>query len=118
MKLALLLLAGLAGAAPTPEPPRPAPQIEKLSPGFIRAGSGAFMLTVSGLYFEPDSVVRWNGSSRKTVVVDGTFAQASIPASDVEAAGFANVTVATPEAGGTRAVSAPEVFRITPAGVF
>jgi hypothetical protein len=116
----MLLIIGAARSAQTlREPARQPPRIESLSPHSVRAGSPDFTLTVSGLYFAQDSVVRWNGGSRPTVVVDGTFAQAKIRADDVASPGFAAVTVLTPSASGERpGVSAPEVFRITPAGAF
>jgi hypothetical protein len=69
--------------------------------------------------------VRWNGAPRATTFVSGTQLQASIPASDVAAAGTAQVSVWTPAPGGgtsgnltfTIANPAPGVLSLSPSSV-
>ncbi len=89
----------------------PAPQIATLSPSRARAGS-APSLKVSGSGFDAFSQVQWNGSTRTTTVVNTTTLVASIPASDLAAAGIAQVTVFTPSPGG--GVSSALSFTIDP----
>ena len=77
-----------------------APAVSSLSPSGSAAGGPAFTLTVNGSNFQSSSVVRWNGADRTTTYVGGTQLRAAIPASDVAATGFAQVTVFTPPPGG------------------
>jgi hypothetical protein len=58
------------------------------------------MLTVNGTSFVSGSVVAVNGNQRASTFVGSTQIIALIPASDLEAAGAAQVTVATPAPGG------------------
>src|SRR4030095_13745202 len=78
----------------------PGPQISSISPSSANAGDAAFTLSVSGAGFVPNSVVRWNGSTRATTFVNGTSLSAAIPASDVGNPGTAAVTVFNPAPGG------------------
>jgi len=78
----------------------PAPTITSLSPSSATAGGVAFTLTVNGNGFLTASVVQWNGSARTTTFVSSTQVTAAIPASDIAAAGTANVTVSNPAPGG------------------
>jgi subtilisin family serine protease len=78
----------------------PVPGVLSLSPSSLTAGAPAFTLTVTGSGFVSASLVRWNGAARTTTFVNGTQLQASIPASDVAAAGMAQVSVWTPAPGG------------------
>jgi len=78
----------------------PVPGVLSLSPSSVTAGASAFTLTVNGSGFVSGSVVRWNGAARSTTFVNGTQLQASIAASDVAAAGTAQVSVWTPAPGG------------------
>jgi subtilisin family serine protease len=78
----------------------PVPSVVSLSPSSVTAGAAAFNVTVTGSGFANASVVRWNGAVRPTTFVSGTQLQASISASDVAAAGTAQVSVATPAPGG------------------
>ncbi len=79
---------------------RPVPRVTSITPNQLTAGSPNFTLTVNGVNFVPDSVVRWNGQNRPTAFVSSTQLTAQIPASDVAAGGTAAVTVFTPPAGG------------------
>ncbi len=89
----------------------PIPAISVLVPSYAPAG-GPVQLTVVGLNFAANSVVRWNGSDRPTTSngsTNGLIAQ--ISASDVAAAGTAAVTVFNPGPGGGS--SNPSTFTIT-----
>ena len=70
------------------------PTIVGLNPNLAGAGGPAFTLTVTGTNFNKDSVVNWNGSPRPTTAVSLTLT-AAIPATDIAAAGTAQVTVVT-----------------------
>ncbi len=78
----------------------PTPSTSGLSPSSVTAGSPGFTLTVTGSNFAPDSVVRWNGVDLTTTFVNDTQLTASIPASDLTAAGTVDLTVFNPAPGG------------------
>ncbi len=77
--------------------------VTSLSPASVLAGSGEFILTVSGSNFSfgnPvtglfNSVVYWNGQARETTYVNGGTLQVGIPARDIAQAGTARITVLT-----------------------
>jgi hypothetical protein len=94
--LFLILLTGVAMAARNSVPVVDQP----LVPASVPPGSKGFMLTVNGSGFASSAVVKWNGSSRLTVVNSSTQVQADIKASDVAKAGTASVTVVNPKPGG------------------
>jgi hypothetical protein len=84
------------GTAPTSftiNAPATVPNIIALAPATVAAGSGQFTLTVNGTNFTADSTVRVNGSNRVTTFVSATQLTATIPATDVAAAGAPSVTV-------------------------
>lgn len=83
----------------TVQPLNPVPAISSLAPNTAAAGT-AFTLTVTGSGFINSSVVRWEGSNRTTTFISDTTLRAQIPASDLAAAGSAEVTVVNPEPGG------------------
>lgn len=72
----------------------------------------AFTLTVDGNSFFSGSTVRWNGVDLPTTYVSATQLTASIPASDVAAAGSAQIIVFNPLPGG--GTSAAQTFTINP----
>ncbi|MCH7979120.1 MAG: hypothetical protein IH935_09115 [Acidobacteria bacterium] len=78
----------------------PVPFLSAISPGSTETGGTEFTLTLSGLRFVSESVVRWNGEERVTTFVSSTELEASIPASDIAVAGTAEVTVFNPLPGG------------------
>jgi hypothetical protein len=90
----------------------PAPTISATDPTHVRANSGPFALRVIGTGFGAFSVVRWNGTDRPTRLINTTMLEASIPASDIPAAGTAQVNVHTPAPGG--GTSNTIVFTIDP----
>ncbi|HMZ22166.1 MAG TPA: hypothetical protein PLD20_29815, partial [Blastocatellia bacterium] len=63
-------------------------------------------LTVNGTNFINSSTVQWNGNARTTTFVSATQLTAAIPASDIAAAGTANVTVNNPAPGGGTSTAA------------
>jgi hypothetical protein len=83
--------------------PPSVPTTTGLSPTSSYVGGPAFTLTVNGTGFITSSVVRWNGSDLATTYVSDTQLTASIPATDIQAAGTAQVTVFTPGAGESNA---------------
>jgi hypothetical protein len=74
-----------------------APTLTTLTPATATAGGPAFTLTVDGSKFVSGATVRWNGVARTTTFVSATRLFASIPASDIAAAGSASVTVRNPD---------------------
>ncbi|MGE3510800.1 MAG: IPT/TIG domain-containing protein, partial [Vicinamibacterales bacterium] len=90
----------------------PPPLATALAPLRSRVGAGPVTLTVSGAQFNWQSVVQWNGVPRTTAFVNSRTLVATIPASDLTAAGTAEVRVSTPAPGG--GVSGPLTFNIDP----
>jgi hypothetical protein len=78
----------------------PAPSLSTLSPPQVIAGSSGFTLTVSGSNFVSGSIVQVNGAGRSTAFVSATQLTASIPSSDIAAAGNLSITVFNPTPGG------------------
>jgi hypothetical protein len=93
----------------------PIPGITSLAPYSVVAGTPGITLTVLGVGFVPSSTVQWNNSARPTTYVSSSTLQAAISASDIAAAGNAEVSVVTPSPGGGN--SGPWLFVITSAGV-
>jgi len=96
MLLMLIVAATPAMAAPL----CPLPYTTSISPTSKNVGDGGFTLYVHGTSFESTSVVRFNGSDRTTIHEGSTLLMATIPASDMIAAGTFNITVFNPAAGG------------------
>ncbi|AFL89173.1 WD40-like beta propeller repeat protein [Terriglobus roseus DSM 18391] len=102
LNLYLLLLASLAivagcGDSAKSTPAAAAPGISSLSPATITAGAASFSLTVTGSGFVSGSAVQWNGSGRTTTYTSPTQLSAAIAASDVAAAGTAQIVIANPD---------------------
>ena len=91
-----------------------APVLGSISPSGATAGGPAATLTVNGGDFVSSSTVNWNGAARATTFVSPTQLTATIPATDIAAAGMASVTVVNPAPGG--GTSAPATFTITAGG--
>jgi uncharacterized protein (TIGR03437 family) len=72
------------------------PVLTSLSPSPVGFGGAAFTLTVNGANFVNGSTVRINGANRATSFVNANQLTASIPATDIAAAGTLNVTVVNP----------------------
>lgn len=93
----------------------PVPAIASVNPASLVAGGPATTILVNGSGFVADSVVRWNGAARTTTFVGATQISAAIPATDLAAAGAAQVTVFNhAPAGGT---SAPAAVNVVPPAI-
>ena len=89
-----------------------APTLTSLTPSSATAGGPAFTLTANGTNFATGATVLWNGAARTTTFVSSTQLTASIPASDIAAAGAVPVTVRNPDG----QTSAAQTFTINPSG--
>jgi len=78
----------------------PVPRITSISPDTAPAGSGDFMLVVSGVNFVSNSVVRFNGVDLQTTLVTNSQLTATVPAALVAGGGSAPVVVFNPGPGG------------------
>lgn len=78
----------------------PPPQLTSVTPSTVNRGSDGVVLTLKGGDFVLTSKVLWNGAERPTTFVDSTTLTVAIPASDVAAAGTANISVVSPSPGG------------------
>jgi hypothetical protein len=84
-----------------------------LSPGLIAVDQAAdFTLTVYGLSFTSESVVRWNGADRPTTFVSQGVLRADISATDVSSIGAIPVTVYDPAPDPHGAETAPRLFYV------
>ena len=86
------------------------PVITSLSSPTVAAGGSGFQLTIYGWNFNSGTVARWNGSDRPTTPFFDPHGQccvlyAAIAASDIAAAGTAQVTVFTAGAGSSNPLS-------------
>jgi len=105
---------GGGGQKSTPPPTQnPVPAVAALSPTSATAGDAAFTLAVTGTGFITKSTVHWNGQDRTTTFKNNTQIEAAISASDIAAAGTAQVTVFNPSPGG--GTSAAMTFTMTAA---
>ena len=64
-----------------------------ISPSNTTAGGASFTLTVNGVNFDSSSVVQWNAVNLATTFVSSTQITATVPPSDIAAAGTSQVTV-------------------------
>jgi hypothetical protein len=97
---------------PLSETSNPVPTLGSVWPSSALAGGPNLVLAVTGTDFVPGSAVRWNGSERATTFVSPTSLVAYLPASDLAAAGAAEITVASPAPGG--GLSGAAAFTVTP----
>lgn len=88
----------------------PVPQTTAITPNNATEGGSAFLLTVTGNSFIPQSVIRWNGADRVTTFISDIQLEATIPDTDIAAAGSVTVAVFTPAPGG--GLSASQTFTI------
>jgi IPT/TIG domain len=72
------------------------PSISSLSPTSVTAGGPQFTLTVIGDSFETQSILRFNGASQQTNVINSGKLMALITASDIADPGSAKVSVHSP----------------------
>ena len=78
----------------------PLPILTSINPSSKTVGDSGFVMILTGLGFIPNSVVRFNNSSRLTTYVDSSTLQAEILASDLTTVGNFNITVFNPSPGG------------------
>jgi hypothetical protein len=99
--LLIAVLTVLIASAATATAQNPVPFLDQpLVPDATAPGGPAFSLTVNGAWFDPASVVNWNGSPRATTFVSSSQLTAAILASDIATASTATVTVVNPRHGG------------------
>jgi|SRR5579871_1641744 len=80
--------------------PNPAPSLTSLKPNSDTHGGPKFQLSIAGSNFVSGAVAQWNGANRATTFVNSGEVIATILATDIAAAGTANVTVKNPSPGG------------------
>ncbi len=80
--------------------PSPLPQVTSLSPMGVLAGTGQFVLTVTGTNFVSRSIVTANGNNRPTLFTNSTSLSATIFASDVANGGTVQIAVLNPQPNG------------------
>ena len=78
----------------------PSPTIQSLSPTSVTAGAPAFVLTVNGSGFAPQSAILWNNSALATTFLSVSQLTATIPLSLIGTPGVVPVEVETPAPGG------------------
>lgn len=100
---------GLAGTAPS----NPVPTLASIAPNSVTAGAAAQVVTLAGTGFVAASIVSWNGNALAASYISPTELTASIPATDLAAAGSAQITVVNPTPGG--GTSSALTFTINPA---
>src|SRR5262249_7441964 len=82
------------------QPQNPVPQITSISPVAALTGGPAFVLTVNGTGFSPNSVAQVNGENRTTSFVNVNQLAVQILASDLDSAGSLAIRVFSPPPGG------------------
>jgi len=93
------------------DPATATPSLRAMTPSTVVAGTGGFVLTVTGTNFAPTSVVQWNGMARATTYVSPTSLTAQINASDVASITTAYVLVTNSASGGGTSVG--QQFQVT-----
>jgi hypothetical protein len=83
----------------------PAPAITSISPSSVPSGASSVYITVTGTGFISSSVVRWNGADRSSYYHSPTELAFYANNTDVAEAGTAQITVYTPGAGTSNAVT-------------
>jgi IPT/TIG domain-containing protein len=74
------------------------PAITSMTPVTAVGGSAGFTLTVDGVNFESNAIVRWNGTNLTTTFVSATRLTAMVTATQVVSPGNVSVTVNNPNA--------------------
>jgi hypothetical protein len=82
-------------------PNLPSFALTELSPAAASAGSGSFLLSVTGNGFTSQSVINFNGTALPTTFVNATSLTATAPATAVNCGGGMPVTVSDPVLGST-----------------
>jgi len=87
--------------------PNPAPVLKALNPASATHGGAAFELTITGTGFLNGAIGQWNGSPRKTTFVSSTEIKMGVAATDIAAAGTAQITAANPAEGPNKSNALP-----------
>jgi hypothetical protein len=127
MSLLVGLVASLAGCQQVIN--YPAPVIASLSPSSIAAGAPSFTLTIKGSSLTPASTVSWSSTPLLTFFVATNELTAQVPATLIQDAGTALITITTPQPGGgtsltltftinPQASPVPKITALSPSGVF
>jgi len=108
-----------AAATFTITAPVAAPAITTISPTYCVPGAAAFTLTVNGIGFIAGDTVLWKGVALTTTFGSATKLTAAVPAANVTTAGTAAITVKSPTAQVSNAVTftiapAPAITSISP----
>ncbi len=108
-----LLWSGCGGGAGTGgvgAPPPNVPSLSAIAPSTTVAGASSIILSLYGSNFANGASVEWNGTQLLSSWLSATQMSATIPSSDLSAAGNAQVTVVNPSPGG--GTSATQTFTI------
>ena len=104
--LLVLLSAGLSACKDaTGSRSAPVPVLTSVSPDTATAGRTDVVFTVVGTGFRPESAVRWNDTPLATTYLSETQLRANVPEGQLQNAGPAAITVATPAPGGGTSVA-------------
>ena len=79
----------------------PVPSVTGLSPGSVKAGSGAFTLTVHGTGFASGASVLWNGEPLPTTFDNDAHLTAQVDAGLLQVGQAVGVAVRNPDPGGS-----------------
>lgn len=101
----------------------PAPSIHSVSPAAATAGGAGFVLTVAGLNFAVNSVVRWNGTPLATTFVNAAQVLGLVTPDAIAVGGAAKVTLTNPSGLESNAVTvavtapAPSISLLSPVSI-
>jgi hypothetical protein len=101
------------------------PDLSIVHPISTTVGSTGITLTLSGVNFITESVVRWEGATLVTTYISPTRLTAVVPADQLASAGVFSVTVTSPASGGGTSTAhtftvynlAPTLSSLSPASV-
>ena len=96
--------------------------LTSLAPAYATRNAPDTVITVNGINFASDSIVRWNGTDLGTVFVSASQLTATVPAANLAASALANITVFNPTANTSSrqlvfTVYGPGIDQLTPASV-
>lgn len=94
--------------------PAPVPGIASINPLAVAVGAGTTVITLTGINYENNSVVKVNGSNRTTTFVNSTTLTASLPSTDFATPGDLVITVENPTSGNVSS-GATLFVRVAPA---
>lgn len=80
--------------------PNPLPRATAVRPAEVKVGGPGFVMTVEGVRFLPESVIRINGQSRETEFISDTLLATRVDASELKVATELMISVYNPAPGG------------------